>query len=222
VSSLADRVAACERCGLARTRRQAVAGDDVPGAGLLLIASAPSFAGELLGHALSDEAREVLERAGLDVAGASATTLVKCRPPAGRAPTDEEIAACRPYLEEQVAAQLPDTVIALGAAVLRALAPAAPPFSTCHGHGRPGTIGDHEVRLLPVLDPYAVAEVPSLAPQLAADLGTPTPAAPEPVPATAPPAPATRAASAVDDAGADPDPEPAVAAPEPPPQLGLF
>ena len=87
MDSLADRVAACERCGLARTRRRAVAGDDVPGAAVLLIAAAPSFGGELVGHALSDEAREVLARAGVDVAATAATTLVKCRPPAGRAPT---------------------------------------------------------------------------------------------------------------------------------------
>ena len=219
MSSLADRVAACERCGLARTRRQAVAGDEVPGADVLLIAGAPSFAGELLGHALSEEAREVLERAGLELAAASATTLVKCRPPAGRAPTDEEIAACRPYLEEQVAEQRPETVIALGAGVLRALAPAAPPFASCHGHLRPATIGDRELRLLPVLDPYAVAEVPSLAPQLAADLGTPAPPPPPPAEPVAP------AAAAEPDTAAQepsPQPEPAATAPEPPPQPGLF
>src|SRR4051794_10543000 len=104
VEPLADRVAACERCGLARTRRRAVPGDEMPGAALLLVAVAPSFAGELVGHALSDEAREVLEEAGVDVAATAATTLVKCRPPGGRAPTEEEIAACRPYLEEQIAA----------------------------------------------------------------------------------------------------------------------
>jgi len=218
VESLADRVAACERCGLARTRRQAVAGDEVPGAALLLIAAAPSFAGELVGRALSDEAREVLAKAGLDVAAAAATTLVKCRPPAGRTPTDEEIAACRPYLEEQVAAQQPDTVIALGAGVLRALAPAAPPFATCHGHTRPVAIGDRELRLLPVLDPYAVAEVPSLAPQLAADLGIAPPPPPAPVPAPEAVTPTPKPA----EPDREPDPAPAVAAPEPPPQLGLF
>jgi DNA polymerase len=219
VESLADRVAACERCGLARTRRQAVAGDDVSGAPLLLIAAAPSFAGELVGRALSDEAREVLAKAGVDVAASAATTLVKCRPPAGRAPTDEEIAACRPYLEEQVAEQRPETVIALGAGVLRALAPAAPPFASCHGHVRPATIGDRELRLLPVLDPYAVAEVPSLAPLLAADLGV----APPPPPAPAPEPPAAREPSEEPTTSdREPEPAPAVAAPEPPPQLGLF
>ena len=220
MASLADRVAACEQCGLARTRTRAVAGDDAPGASVLLIAAAPSFPGELVGRALSDEARDVLAKAGVDLADAAATTLVKCRPPAGRAPTEEEIAACRPYLEEQVAAQQPATVLALGATVLRALAPTAPPFATCHGHARPAAIGDHEVRLLPVLDPYAVAEVPSLQRQLAADLGTPLPER-EPVTPSAetaavqPPEPAAEPGTAA----AEPPPP---AADEPPPQLGLF
>ena len=177
MESLADRVAVCERCGLAATRRRAIAGESPPGATVLVIAAAPSFPAELVGRALSDEAREVLSAAGVDIASVAATTLVKCRPPAGRTPTADEIAACRPYLEEQVAEQRPETVIALGAAVLRALAPAAPPLQACHGHSRPVTIGGHDLRLLSVLDPYAVAEVPSLAPLLAADLGCPAPVA---------------------------------------------
>lgn len=201
---LADRVAGCRRCGLGHVRLRAVAGDCPAGATVLLIAAAPSFPAELVGRALSDEAREVLVAAGVDMARVATTTLVKCRPPAGRTPTEAEIAACRPYLEEQVAGQRPETVIALGGAVLRALAPAAPPLSTAHGHLRPITIGDHEARLLPVLDPYAIAEVPSLAPLLAQDLGGPAPVPPLP-PAVAPPAPADEPAPSED-----------------PPQLGLF
>ncbi len=205
METLADRVAACERCGLSQTRRRAIAGELPEGATVLLIAAAPSFPAELVGRALSDEAREVLAAAGVDLATAAATTLVKCRPPAGRLPTPAEIDACRPYLEEQVAGQRPETVIALGAAVLHALAPAAPRLQACHGHTRPATIGDREVRLLPVLDPYAVAEVPSLAALLRADLGGPEPA-------VAPPAVAAAA----------PEPKPDDAEPEDAPQLGLF
>ena len=203
---LADRVAGCERCGLAHVRVRAIAGDCPPGATVLLIAAAPSFPAELVGRSLSDEAREVLVAAGVDMATVATTTLVKCRPPAGRTPTEEEIAACRPFLEEQVAEQRPETVIALGGPVLRSLAPAAPPLSTSHGHSRPVTIGGHEARLLPVLDPYAIAEVPSLAPLLAEDVGGPAPVAP------VPPAPDTVAP-------AEPVDEPPA---EDPPQLGLF
>jgi DNA polymerase len=204
VASLADRVAACERCGLAHVRQRAIAGDCPVGATVLLIAAAPSFPAELVGRALSDEAREVLTAAGLDMETVATTTLVKCRPPAGRTPTADEIEACRPFLEEQVAAQRPETVVALGATALRALAPDAPPLSASHGLSRPVTIGDHTARLLPVLDPYAVAEVPSLAALLAADLGGPAPAAAPPAQAAAPPSAAA---------------EPAA---EDLPQLGLF
>ena len=202
--SLADRVAACERCGLAHVRQRAIAGDCPPGATVLLVAAAPSFAAELVGRALSDEACEVLATAGVDLATVATTTLVKCRPPAGRTPTADEIDACRPFLEEQVVAQRPETVMALGATVLRALAPAAPPLSVSHGLSRPVTIGDHTARLLPVLDPYAVAEVPSLAALLAVDLGGPAPAT------------ALAGAPAVPLAAAD---EPV---PDDAPQLGLF
>jgi uracil-DNA glycosylase len=205
MTSLADRVAGCERCGLAHVRQRAIAGDCPAGATVLLIAAAPSFPAELVGRALSDEAREVLVAAGVDMATVATTTLVKCRPPSGRTPTEDEIAACRPYLEEQVAEQRPVTVIALGGPVLRSLAPAAPPLSTSHGHSRPVTIGGHEARLLPVLDPYAVAEVPSLAPLLTADMGG------RPVPVAPPPAAAPEPSAPVD--------EPA---PEDAPQLGLF
>lgn len=208
--SLAERVAVCDRCGLAATRHRAVAGDGPGDAAVLLIAAAPSFPGELTGRSLSDEAREVLARAGVDIDAAAATTLVKCRPPAGRAPTDDEIAACRPYLEEQVAAQRPETVIALGAAALRALAPGAPPLQACRGHVRPAAIGEVDVRLLPVVDPYAVVEVPSLAHLLAEDLGGP--AAPPPETAAEPqPAPPPVATAGTVEPEPDPDP-----------QLGLF
>ena len=142
---------------------------------MLLIAAAPSFPAELVGRALSDEAREVLAAAGVDVAAVAATTLVKCRPPAGRTPTADEIAACRPLLEEQVAEQLPETVIALGATVLRSLAPGAPPLSDLHGHSRPGTIGEHEVRAAARARPVrrrrgAVAGAAALRPTSAARL----------------------------------------------------
>jgi DNA polymerase len=205
VESLADRVAGCERCGLAQVRQRAIAGECPAGATVLLIAAAPSFPAELVGRALSDEAREVLTAAGVDMATVATTTLVKCRPPAGRTPTEDEIAACRPFLEEQVADQRPETVIALGGPVLRSLSPGAPPLSTSHGHSRPITIGQHEARLVPVLDPYAIAEVPSLAPLLAEDLGGPAPRA-SATPAAAP------------DVAPAEEPEPS----EAPPQLGLF
>jgi len=40
--------------------------------------------------------------------------VIKCRPPENRDPSPDEIAACRPYLEEQVELVAPTVVVTLG------------------------------------------------------------------------------------------------------------
>lgn len=42
------------------------------------------------------------------------TNIVKCRPPLNRDPQEEELAACRPYLENQLKAINPKVVVTLG------------------------------------------------------------------------------------------------------------
>ena len=42
------------------------------------------------------------------------TNLVKCRPPQNRTPRPDEIAACRPYLTEQMEGIAPDILVCLG------------------------------------------------------------------------------------------------------------
>ena len=41
--------------------------------------------------------------------------IVKCRPPRNRNPTSDEAAACRPYLERQIALIQPRLIVSLGA-----------------------------------------------------------------------------------------------------------
>jgi DNA polymerase len=47
--------------------------------------------------------------------------VLKCRPPENRAPRPDEVAACKPYLVEQVAALRPEVILALGNHAVRAL-----------------------------------------------------------------------------------------------------
>ena len=47
--------------------------------------------------------------------------IVKCRPPENRRPEPDEIAACKPYLEEQLQLVGPKVIVALGATALRGL-----------------------------------------------------------------------------------------------------
>jgi DNA polymerase len=58
--------------------------------------------------------RLIGEELGLDPAQVQVTNVVRCRPPGNRDPQDDEINACRPYLERQLAVVQPAVVVTLG------------------------------------------------------------------------------------------------------------
>ena len=66
------------------------------------VGAAGKFLGELLGAA-------ELTREDVFI-----TNVVKCRPPGNRDPMPDEIAACAPYLERQIAAIDPEVIVTLG------------------------------------------------------------------------------------------------------------
>jgi len=47
--------------------------------------------------------------------------IVKCRPPGNRAPLPDEMAACLPYLREQVAVLRPKVIVCLGGTAVKGL-----------------------------------------------------------------------------------------------------
>jgi len=105
-------VSSCTRCGLCAARRQAVPGRGAPKASWMVIAAAPSAADEDAGQTISGEAGQLLDNMLKAVAlstdsNAYITTLVKCRPQtedgADRLPSAEEVMACRPFLEREMA-----------------------------------------------------------------------------------------------------------------------
>ncbi len=163
VDDLAARIASCRACALSATRRHAVAGVGRADATTVLIGVAPTWRAEGDGRTLSAAATAILDDVGIDASDVFTTTLVRCRPPGGRAPTDDEIASCRPFLDEEIATIAPTRVLALGSFVTRQIAPDAPAFGAWHGLERPLELGGHRTVVVPVLDPEAVAQVPSLA-----------------------------------------------------------
>lgn len=66
--------------------------------------------------------------------------LVKCRPPGNRDPAPEEIAACAPFLERQIAALRPELLLALGRHAAQQLLGSTAPLASLRGrlHERPG------------------------------------------------------------------------------------
>lgn len=59
--------------------------------------------------------------------------VVKCRPPKNRTPLPDEVAACLPFLEAQIAAVSPEVIVTLGGTALEALLGSQGPISRVRG-----------------------------------------------------------------------------------------
>ncbi|MEA3165955.1 MAG: uracil-DNA glycosylase [Thermoplasmata archaeon] len=118
LAGIAERVRACTRCGLCATRTHAVPGEGTGRARILLVGEAPGRNEDKTGRPFCGAAGKILDaalaEARIDRADAFVTSIVKCRPPGNRDPTQEEKAACQPYLLEQAAALRPRVLVALG------------------------------------------------------------------------------------------------------------
>ena len=126
LAAIAERIAACDRCGLCAERSNTVPGE---GQGeqppVLFIGEGPGADEDAAGRPFVGAAGALLERMinamGLAREQVFIANVVKCRPPGNRNPEPDEIAACLPYLEAQVAALNPGVICTLGAIPLRAL-----------------------------------------------------------------------------------------------------
>jgi uracil-DNA glycosylase len=123
---LATSVADCRACGLCEQRRQAVLGVGDKAASWLFIGEGPGAEEDLQGEPFVGPAGQLLD-AMLAAIGLSRqedvyiANAVKCRPPSNRTPEASEIAACRPYLERQIALIQPKIIVLLGRAAVHAV-----------------------------------------------------------------------------------------------------
>ena len=121
--ALQAAVATCTRCDLCRSRTRTVFGSGDPKAAWLFVGEGPGRNEDQQGEPFVGPAGTLLDnmlaamslRRGRDVFIAN---IVKCRPTDAtgkdRAPTPEEAAACRPYLQRQIALIQPQILVALG------------------------------------------------------------------------------------------------------------
>lgn len=117
---------ACRRCAIGYERRNNVYGEGDPCARLMVIGEGPGETEDQLGRPFVGRAGQLLDRMlgaiGLPREDVYICNTVKCRPtfagpngPRNRAPEPEEMANCRPFLDEQIGIIAPDVILALGA-----------------------------------------------------------------------------------------------------------
>ncbi len=161
LAKLHEEIRHCDLCPLHRTRTQAVPGVGPANAKVMLVGEAPGRHEDLKGEPFVGAAGkfldELLASVGLSRADVYITNVVKSRPVSGpppgrnRAPTPEEIAACRPWLDEQLRIIRPQIVVTLGRIALDYFLPGR---KISELHGRAVTNG--RVTILPLYHPAVV------------------------------------------------------------------
>jgi uracil-DNA glycosylase family 4 len=130
LAALRDAMAAFGGCALRDTATNLVFADGNPAAGLLFVGDAPTAAEDRSGRAFDGPAGSYLERMlasiRLDRTTALFTPLIPWRPPGGRPPTANEVAACLPFLHRLIVLTSPRRIVLLGSLAQRAILGAAP------------------------------------------------------------------------------------------------
>jgi len=123
--TLAREVEQCRRCPLYRTRTHAVISDGSSHAKLVFIGEAPGRDEDLQGKPFVGRAGQLLtkmiEAMGLKREEVYICNVLKDRPPGNRTPLPEEMEACLPFLQEQLAIIQPTVICTLGAVATKAL-----------------------------------------------------------------------------------------------------
>jgi uracil-DNA glycosylase family 4 len=108
----------CQRCKLAKTRKTIVFGQGNPRAALMFVGEAPGADEDEQGLAFVGKAGQLLtkiiEAMGMTREDVFIANILKCRPPQNRNPEPDEVLACHPFLEKQIAAIQPKVIVGLG------------------------------------------------------------------------------------------------------------
>lgn len=118
LEAVASEVKVCKKCGLWKTRRNAVPGEGNPNAKVMFVGEAPGYWEDVKGRPFVGAAGKLLDallaEAGLSRDGVFIGNVLKCRPPGNRDPLPAEIQACTPYLDRQIEAIRPRLMVTLG------------------------------------------------------------------------------------------------------------
>ena len=116
---LEAEVSGCMKCPLSQGRTQTVFGMGDPHADLMFIGEAPGEEEDKQGLPFVGRSGKFLDKLMLEEMGLTRDRVwigntLRCRPPANRDPLPDEIAACRPYLDQQIELIAPKVIVTLG------------------------------------------------------------------------------------------------------------
>ncbi len=117
--ALREAVNTCTRCKLHSTRTQGVLGVGDPNADWLIVGEAPGADEDAQGEPFVGQAGRLLDAMLASIGlqrgkNVYIANVLKSRPPGNRNPEPDEVAACMPYLLQQIELLQPKIILALG------------------------------------------------------------------------------------------------------------
>ena len=118
LETLAAEASTCRACELCEKRTKVVFGSGAADADLMFVGEGPGANEDRQGLPFVGAAGHLLDRIikaiGMSRDEVYIANVVKCRPPGNRDPKPDEVAACLPYLQRQIALVQPKVLVALG------------------------------------------------------------------------------------------------------------
>ena len=120
LEAIRNEIGDCTRCPLAYAGRHTIVfGDGDPNARLMFVGEGPGADEDMQGLPFVGKSGQLLNNMigamGLSRPQVYIANVVKCRPPANRAPEPVEAGTCTPFLARQMDVVQPEVVVALGA-----------------------------------------------------------------------------------------------------------
>lgn len=153
LKAVRDLLGDCQRCKLARYRKNIVFGQGNPDARLMFVGEAPGADEDEQGLAFVGKAGQLLTRIieaiGLRREDVWIGNVLRCRPPQNRNPEPDEILACQPFLDQTIDAIRPEVIVGLGKFGAQWLLKTAEPITRLRGR-----LGEYKgVKVMPTYHP---------------------------------------------------------------------
>lgn len=159
---LQTAVAQCQACELYKTRTQTVFGVGDRHAELLIIGEAPGANEDRQGEPFVGRAgrllNSMLQAIGLERAQVYIANVVKSRPPNNRDPLPEEVAACIPFLQRQIALLQPKLILTVGKVAAHHVLKSNEAMANLRGHSF--SYGDTEIPVIVTYHPAYLLRAP--------------------------------------------------------------
>jgi DNA polymerase len=139
LESIAEKIANCQNCQLAKNRHFPVPGNGVAHPLVMIIGEGPGQDEDLSSQPFVGRAGQLLDKMMAAIQLSKKTNVfisnvVKCRPPQNRNPEPEETEACRSWLDAQIILLKPKAILALGKVASHNLLGISDTMSNMHGN----------------------------------------------------------------------------------------